>query len=337
VSDKPSKALITGGREVGGLTAFAEGLSEGFYDLGIPAEIISPTRIWSRWKELQDPRVLKILSTTAVFAAPFANRAICVTHGFPTIRDLGLKKFVGHIIADWLALLSPGARLTTVSNYAAIHLNAILGMRVDAVIPNPVKKIYLESSPLRSEARNYITFAGRLHPCKNLALILPAITSLLDANPGLRACIVGEGEHREMLERLANHDPRIEFTGTLDAPALCRRLRQTKVFVSGCETEALGITYLEALSQGCNLVMPGCGGGLEIAPGLIGRQIQLAPLPLQAGGFFSALTAAISFESSLVSIESNSPSSVASQYLAVSFDEARTCSLDGSLQCQKSA
>jgi hypothetical protein len=52
-------------------------------------------------------------------------------------------------------------------------------------------------------------------------------------------------------------------------------LRRTRVFVSGCETEALGIAYLEALSQGCNVVMPACGGGVEIAPGLIGRTIHL--------------------------------------------------------------
>jgi len=41
----PEKVLITAGHEVGGLTAFAEGLSEGFTALGIPSEARKPSSI----------------------------------------------------------------------------------------------------------------------------------------------------------------------------------------------------------------------------------------------------------------------------------------------------
>ena len=68
----PEKVLITAGHEVGGLTAFAEGLSEGFTALSIPSEVISPNEIFKRWRDLRDAKVLKILSTSAMFAAPFA-------------------------------------------------------------------------------------------------------------------------------------------------------------------------------------------------------------------------------------------------------------------------
>ena len=61
-TELPTKVLITGGREVGGLSTFAEGLREGFAELGVPAEIVRPSRILSHWRELRDPGVLKILS-----------------------------------------------------------------------------------------------------------------------------------------------------------------------------------------------------------------------------------------------------------------------------------
>jgi hypothetical protein len=71
----PSRILITGGHEVGGVSTFAEALGEGFNALGISAEIVSPSLIFARWRDLRDPRVLKILSTAAVFAPPSAGRA----------------------------------------------------------------------------------------------------------------------------------------------------------------------------------------------------------------------------------------------------------------------
>lgn len=49
----------------------------------MPVEIISPSRIFSRLQELRDPRILKILSTTAIYAAPFARRSICMAYGVP--------------------------------------------------------------------------------------------------------------------------------------------------------------------------------------------------------------------------------------------------------------
>ena len=314
--DQPDKVLITGGHEIGGLASFAEALLEGFQQLGVPCEIISPTRIWHRWRELRDPRVLKILSTTAVFAAPLSRRAICVSHGFPTAGIIGWKKFIGHLAADKVANRFRQVCVATVSQYAAIHLRAILGVRVDAVVPNAVRQIFLDP-PATYQQRFLITYAGRLHPAKNLRLLLHSVIDLVEERPEVRACIIGDGPERATLEQIAKRHPRIEFTGPLDRTTLRHRLRETKVFVSGCPTEALGITYLEALSQGCNVVMPAGGGGLEIAPQLIGSQIQLVPLTLDRTSVSAAIRRALAFEGRPINIESYAPAAIASAYLCV--------------------
>jgi glycosyltransferase involved in cell wall biosynthesis len=276
-ADFPQKVLITGGREVGGLCAFAEGLREGFAELGIVAEIIRPSEILSRWRDLRDPGVLKILSTTAVFAAPLARRAVCVAHGLPRPNVQGWLKTLAILASFKLANLSSDCRLAAVSDYVAVHLRAIYGLRVDAVIRNPLRSIFCEPWQ-SSEPRNYLTYVGRLVPAKNLHRLLPAMQQILDEDTELRVCIIGEGPQRRELEALVSGSPRVEFPGTLDPVAVRAYLRKTRVFVSGCETEALGLAYVEALSQGCAVAMPACGGGLEIAPDLIGNQIQLLPL-----------------------------------------------------------
>lgn len=308
----PAKVLISGGPPAGGLASFAESLRDGFLALGIPAEVVAPGRIFTRWRELRDPNILKILSTTAVFAAPFARRTLCVAHGFPRADVQGWLKVAG-IVAS-LKLANRFSRLVAVSHYAEVHLRTIFNLRVDAVIHNPLHESFLQAAPA-GEPRNLITYVGRLHPCKRLDCILPALCAVLDEEAGLSACIVGDGELRGQLESMANGHPRIEFTGPLPRGAVRERLRRTRVFVSACETEALGIAYLEALSQGCAVVMPACGGGLEIAPGAIGTSIRLLSLPVNPRGVLQQLRRALASDQAVVLPDGFNASAVAQRYL----------------------
>lgn len=314
----PSRILISGGREIGGVASFAEALRAGFSSLGIAAEVIAPAGILRRWRDLRDPEVLKILSTTAVFAAPLSRRAICVAHGFPRADMQGWIKTVA-ILASY-KLANWNCRLAAVSHYSAVHLRALFKIRVDAVIHNPLNELFLEENRLEengSEAhvRDTITFVGRLHSSKRLDAIVHAIRAMLGEHPNLRGAVIGDGFLRPALEAAAGGDPRIEFTGPLPQDEVRRWLRRTQVFVSGCETEALGIAYLEALSQGCAVVMPASGGGLEIAPELIGRTIHV----FSGGGCEAvarALRAALATVPAPVSLSEYSPRAIAQAYLA---------------------
>ena len=315
----PEKVLITGGREVGGLNAFAAGLVEGFTALGIPSEVIPPERILTRWRELRDPRVLKILSTTAVFAVPFATRVICVAHGFPRADAQGWARMVAILGSFKLVSSSSAARLVAVSDYVAAHLRGPFKLRIDAVIRNPVQSCFLEASD-ESEERPYLTYAGRLLPAKNVHRLLPAMCNLQKENPELRICIIGDGPERECLQASFRTDPPIEFTGDLDPLGVRSYLRRTKVFVSGNEMEPFGITYLEALSQGCAVAMPACGGGLEIALDQIEKRIYLLPLSFNMQEMTAILRRAVLTSKGSVSMAPYRAKAVAEAYLGVDVD-----------------
>lgn len=309
----PSRVLITGGRETGGVESFAEGLRAGFAQLGIAAEIVPPAQVFRRWREMRDPRVLKILSTTAVFAAPLARRALCVAHGFPRADVQGFVKLLA--IAASFRLAGVRSQLVAVSRYTAVHLRTIFNLRVDAVIHNPLSELFFEARQADETARDCITYAGRLHPAKGLEEILPALRILLSERSNLRACIIGAGELRPALEAAAAGDPRIVFTGRLGQSEVRSWLRRSKVFVSACETEALGIAYLEALSQGCAVAMPTSGGGVEIAPELIGSRIHLFSASSGSQSIAAALRKALDAAPQPVPLAAYSPRAVAEAYL----------------------
>lgn len=315
--DYPTRVLISDGNPGGGVASFAEALRSGFAELGLPAEVAAPSNILLRPAELRDPGVLKILSLAAVFAAPLARRSLCMAHGFPCAALQGWPRMIAILASYRLATASCGTQLVTVSEYSALHLRTIFGLRVDAVVHNPMQPVFLEARPGTEPRREAITFVGRLHAAKNLHRLLPAIRDVLDENPGLLAWVVGEGPMRKGLERIVAGDDRVEFAGALKAPQVRDRLRRSRVFVSGNPAEPFGIAYMEALSQGCAVAMPASGGGLEIAPKLIGRGIQLFSVSLARADVASALRKALLETPVRAPLGDYSARSVAEAYLTI--------------------
>lgn len=312
----PDKVLITGGREVGGIASFADGLSAGFADVGIPCEIVRPSRLYSRFGELRSKRVLKILSTTGMFAAPFARRTICMLHASFLVHEQGWATTAGLLACYKIANLS-SAQLVTVSDYLAVHMRAFYGIRADAVIRNPVKPLYLTREAGHQVERDYITYVGRLVRYKNIDRLIAPMIDLLNENPEMRACIIGDGPERQRLETLAASHSRFEFWKQPNDQAVKQHLGRTKIFVSAHPTEGFGITYVEALSQGCVVAMPASGGGVEIALDRVGESVQLLPISLDRPGVLTVLRRALKVQPTPMAVEPYSARAVASAYLDV--------------------
>ncbi|GGX34531.1 glycosyltransferase family 4 protein [Undibacterium squillarum] len=276
MNNKIARVLISGGRETGGLESFAQALAIGFRELDIDAEVMSPFELAKSIRLLRDPTILKIFSTTSVFLAPISKNAICVAHGFPRIDGQGKFKFLGILISLFFA--SKFSKLVSVSNYVAVHLRAIFNIKSNSVIKNPLTKIFLNSEARNSE-RKLITYVGRLHSVKNVDKIIDPILDFLSEEPELQFHIVGSGELEGQLRKKINRfNDRVIFHGSQNQDFILSILQKTKVFISGCETEALGLCYMEALSQGCNVLMPASGGGLDIDLSLIEKRIFLFEL-----------------------------------------------------------
>jgi glycosyltransferase involved in cell wall biosynthesis len=316
-TSSPERVLLTGGREIGGVRSFAESLFEGFTSLGLAARVISPSQIVSEIAELRNPRVLKILSTSALYSAPLSRRAICIAHGVPGAAYNGMLRSALIIGSYKLAYASSGAQVIAVSQYTATQLEVFYGARVDAVVLNPVKNVYLVPPPEPNPPRSYITYVGRLTEAKGIARLLPIIRDLLSSDPSLEMCIIGEGPEKPAMMNAVLGDRRFRFLGNIDDEATRDYLRRTRLFVSGHRAEGFGITYLEALSQGCVIAMPAGGGGIEIALDRVARQVHLFPLSFDHTQTLAVLRKALQSECAPFPMQCYGASAVASAYLDV--------------------
>jgi glycosyltransferase involved in cell wall biosynthesis len=265
------KVIISGGREIGGLNSFASALADGFREINIEVEVLSIKDIaLGRKKGLRDSNILKIFSTKAVFLSPLSKNSICVAHGFPRLDGQSFLTWAMILFSFWIA--KKASILVSVSYYVKRHLTACYDIQPDYVIYNPVSNLFLNSNT-NDNSREYITYIGRFHKVKKVELFINPLKKVLDTNPNMKVILVGHGDEKNNILDLISGDSRFEILDSLSHSKIRELLENTKVFFSGCETEALGISYIEALSQGANVVMPNSGGGLEIAPNLIGSRI----------------------------------------------------------------
>ncbi|NEO32872.1 MAG: glycosyltransferase [Symploca sp. SIO3C6] len=120
------------------------------------------------------------------------------------------------------------------------HLNC-KKMRVRLSKGNPEKPLLL--------------YVGRLSAEKEIERIKP----ILEAIPGARLALVGDGPHRSTLEKHFAGTP-TNFVGYLIGLELATAFASADAFIFPSQTETLGLVLLEAMAAGCPVVAARSGG-----------------------------------------------------------------------------
>ena len=100
-----------------------------------------------------------------------------------------------------------------------------------------------------------LIYVGRVSAEKEIDKIKP----VLEAIPGARLAIVGNGPHREALEEHFAGTP-THFVGYLHGIELASAFASADAFVFPSSTETLGLVVLEAMAAGCPVVAANAGG-----------------------------------------------------------------------------
>lgn len=268
------KVIITGSRQRGGVRTFAESLKLGFELNGIPTEVANWCSIICNISSLWNKRVLKIYSASYAFLAPISRNSIVIAHGIPRINGQGVFKFILVLISLWLANLF--TRVVSVSHYVSRHLDSIFYIRSSSVIHNPLPIEFI--GHVSNCSRKNIVFVGRLDKVKNIEYLIKPTINVLDLVEDAYLIIVGDGPLLKPLLTKYENFKKVKFIGEKSSVDVRNILSQSRVLISGCETEAFGIVYLEALSSGCNVVMPSSGGGFELREIYKSKNIHTFPL-----------------------------------------------------------
>jgi glycosyltransferase involved in cell wall biosynthesis len=102
---------------------------------------------------------------------------------------------------------------------------------------------------------NLLLYIGRLSAEKQIERIRP----VLDALPQTRLALVGDGPHRQQLERVFEGTA-TTFVGYLAGEELAAAYASGDAFLFPSSTETLGLVLLEAMAAGCPVVGAARGG-----------------------------------------------------------------------------
>jgi phosphatidylinositol alpha-1,6-mannosyltransferase len=125
-------------------------------------------------------------------------------------------------------------------------------------------------SPPWPSGSHVLLTAARLaarEPGKGLDTVIQALPRLLPAFPNLYYVIVGDGDARPALEKLAIENGvsgRVIFTGACSRESLRRYYEIADIFVMPSRQEGFGIAFLEAMAAGKPVVACACGGAPEV-------------------------------------------------------------------------
>ena len=112
--------------------------------------------------------------------------------------------------------------------------------------------------PERAVGTHEVVFISRLHPVKNVDLLLEAWTLVARWWPDARLTIAGDGEAsyvRKLREKAARFAGQVRFVGHVSTSAKTELLATAAVFVLPSLHENFGIAVLEALAAGVPVVV----------------------------------------------------------------------------------
>jgi len=175
------------------------------------------------------------------------------TKGFPLLRRAAIRNTAFAAISEdierqWLDLGVPVAKIIRMASGVDATLFRPGPSAVEAILP----------------PRPRVVYTGRLHPQKNLGLLLdvwPEVARRTNAS----LVLVGDGSERERLSLQARDvgiADRVSFTGPVDGPA--EYLRAADAFVLPSVAEGMSNSLLEAMATALPCLASAIGGNTDL-------------------------------------------------------------------------
>lgn len=190
------------------------------------------------------------------------------THLPQYLQHYGLGALEG-VLWELLKLAHNQARLNLCTSSAMVKELSSRGIeRVDLWqrgVDTELFQPHLTSPTMRAKLSQgnpeapLLLYVGRVSAEKQIDQIKP----VLEAIPQARLAIIGDGPHRETLERHFAGAPAY-FAGYMQGLELASAFASADAFIFPSRTETLGLVLLEAMAAGCPVVAAASGGITDI-------------------------------------------------------------------------
>ena len=173
------------------------------------------------------------------------------------ITKIVMQKAINN--SNLLVFISNAVKNTFENNFKINKEKAI-------VVYNGISNKFFEidKRKVQNQNKNYnIIYVGRLEKVKGISILIKAFKKICKIYPNAKLTIVGEGNERKRLEKLANENKNIIFVGRQSD--VIRWLDKSSIFVyPSIWEEGFGISVVEAMSRGCIPITFKKGGLVEI-------------------------------------------------------------------------
>lgn len=116
-------------------------------------------------------------------------------------------------------------------------------------IPNGVNIDRFDNVNVPKAKQPTLIFAGRLHPQKNLMMLIKAIAKVKKEIPDIRLRVVGDGPQKEEINKLIRQqalESSVELLGEIDGSSLVKLYKSSHLFILPSIYEGQPLTLLEA-------------------------------------------------------------------------------------------
>jgi glycosyltransferase involved in cell wall biosynthesis len=200
----------------------------------------------------------------------------CLAHGVPYVvvphgmlepwpisgqgRKKWIKKWLGWHMFQGEVIKNAAQVIFTTAREQARALGMFGGVSCrSSVLPYSINTVSLRRVGFETPRENIATFLGRLHPKKNVELLLRAWASA-DIPPSWHLVVAGPSENNylQVLEGLAARlriQGRVKFTGMQGSKERDELLSRSKWFLLPSMQDNFAIAALEAATLGCGLAL----------------------------------------------------------------------------------
>lgn len=118
------------------------------------------------------------------------------------------------------------------------------------IIPNLISPVFEPQKERKSKQDFVFIVVGRLVPIKQFDIVIKQFISAFSGKDNVRLKVIGAGEAKASLEKLAGDCPQISFTGALKLKAVAREISEADALVSYSKYETFCVPVTEAWACG---------------------------------------------------------------------------------------
>lgn len=175
------------------------------------------------------------------------------------VRPTHVKIVSRYFCNRTVGVIAPSKRvLDQLRHYGVLRNIEIIPTGVSLEKFTPTHPVNIRQELELKEDEMIILSLSRLSKEKNTEAIIKAMPAVLTEKPTVKLVIVGDGPYRKTLEELSiklNISKSILFLGEKQSDEVGAYYQMANLFVSASESESQGLTYIEAIASGIEIVV----------------------------------------------------------------------------------